>query len=50
MINLEKIWGGEGPDYEYSSPNLPQQSAIAKGLAEANSVFIVITIAKILPW
>ena len=50
MINLEKIWGGEGPDYEYSSQNLPQQSAIAKGFAEANSVFIVITIAKILPW
>ena len=33
-----------------SSPrDSPRQSAIAKGFAEANSVFIVITSAKILP-
>ena len=32
-----------------SSQNSPQQSTIAKGFAEANSVFIVITLAKILP-
>ena len=32
-----------------SPRNSPRQSAIAEGFAEANSVFIVITLAKILP-
>ena len=34
---------------KYSPRNSPQQSVIAEGFAEANSVFIVITSAKILP-
>ena len=33
----------------FSPQNSPQQSAIVEGFAEANSVFIVITSAKILP-
>ena len=35
--------------HQISPQNLPRQSAIAKGFAEANSVFIVITSAKIFP-
>ena len=36
--------------HNFSPRNSPRQSAIAEGFAEANSVFIVITSAKILPY
>ena len=37
------------PIDEGSPRNSPRQSAIAEGFAEANSIFKVITSAKILP-